>query len=79
MANFIVDFNYIISEKQYYENIVKFFFQKYINDKICIQKTSFKAYEGKTQMIVCDLNFKKYITSFPSIIFLVENYLLFLI
>ena len=69
LAYFIVDFNYIVSEKEYYEGIVKFFFQKYIDDKICVHKSSFRVYEGKTQMIVCDSSFKKYLKYFPSIYF----------
>ena len=69
IAHFIVDYNYILSGKEYYENILKFFFQKYIDNRICFIKSSFKTYEGKTEMIVCDISFKKYLNYFPTIYF----------
>ena len=66
---FIVDYNYIISDKEYYQKIRQSFFQKYIDNKMCATKYSYKAYEGKTYMIVCDLNFKKYLKDFPTLYF----------
>ena len=30
LVHFIVDYNYILADKEYYNNIVKYFFQKYI-------------------------------------------------
>ena len=69
LVHFVVDYNYILSEKEYFEKIKKIFFQKYIDNKICESKISFKSYEGITQMIVCDSIIKEYLNSFPSIYF----------
>ena len=69
LFNFIVDYNYIISDKEYYQKIRQIFFQKYIDNKICITKYHYKTYAGKTYMIVCDLNFKKYLKDFPTLYF----------
>ena len=66
-AHFIIDYNYILSGKPYYKKILKYFFQKYIDDGICCKKNYFKPYEGKIEMIVCDLSFKKYINTFPKL------------
>ena len=67
LVHFIIDFNYIVGEKEYYNNIIKYFFQKYIDEKICEEKFSFRTYEGRTQMIICDLSFKKHVNSFPNL------------
>ena len=69
IAHFIVDYNYILAGKEYYNNILNYFFQKYIDERICFKKSSFKTYEGKTEMIVCDISFKKYVYLFPTIYF----------
>ena len=69
LINFIVDYNYIISDKEYYEKIKHSFFQKYIDDKICIEKFSYIIYQGKINMIICDSNFKKYLNNFPTLYF----------
>ena len=67
LAYFLLDFNYIISGKEYYDNIKRIYFQKYIENKFCEEKSSYKTYEGRTIMIVCNLVFKKYINSFPTL------------
>ena len=67
LAYFLLDFNYIISGKEYYDNIQRIYFQKYIENKICEEKASYKAYEGRTIMIVCNITFKKYLNSFPTL------------
>ena len=69
LVHFIVDYNYILADKEYYNNIVKYFFQKYIDEKICEENYSFKVYEGRTKVIICDSSFKKNINSFPNIYF----------
>ena len=67
LAYFLLDYNYIISGKEYYDNIQRIYFQKYIEDKICEEKVSYKTYEGRTIMIICSLTFKKYLNSFPTL------------
>jgi len=67
LAYFLLDFNYIISGKEYYDNIQRIFFNKYIENKLCEEKTSYKTYEGRTVMIVCNLEFKKYLNLFPTL------------
>ena len=69
LGYFLLDYNYIISGKEYYDNIQRIYFQKYIEDKICEEKVSYKTYEGRTIMIICNLTFKKYLNSFPTLYF----------
>ena len=67
IINFNIDYNYIISEKDYYDKIKNSFFKKYIDNKICTEKFSYITYQGQKRMIICDLNFKKYLNLYPTL------------
>ena len=69
LIEFDLDYNYIISKLEYYIKIKKFFFQKYLDNNICIEKNNSMSYDSKIYMIICDTAFKKYINYFPSIYF----------
>ena len=69
LVNFNLDYNYIISEKEYYEKIKSIFFRQYLDKKICVEKYSYITYQGKRNMIVCDSSFKKYLNLFPTLYF----------
>ena len=65
----VIDNNYIISDIEYYNKIKKSFFQKYLDDNICIEKNSDKTIGGKNYMIICDSNFKNNLKNFPNLYF----------
>jgi len=65
----VIDNNYIISEIEYYDNIKKFFFKKYLDDNICIEKSSYKSERFKNYMIICDLSIKNNLKNFPILYF----------
>ena len=65
----VIDNNYIISDIVYYNTIKKSFFQKYLDDNICIEKSSNKTIGGKNYMIICDSSFKNNLKNFPNLYF----------
>ena len=71
-VEFIIDLNYIISDKIYYQDIKKYYFQKFFDNGTCFEEQSIKNNEY-TSMIVCKSNFKENMSSFPSIYFYIEQ------
>ena len=67
---FHLDYNYIISGKEYYDKIKQKFFKKYLDNRACMEENSKKFYDGQNHMIICDYNFKKDIKYFPNLYFL---------
>ena len=71
---FVIDMNYITSDRSYYENIKKYFFKKYLDEKICVEEKVYKTYEENNYMIICNTEFKSSLSSFPKIYFYSEKY-----
>jgi len=71
----LVDYNYIISNEYFFNNIKNNFFNKYINDNICFvnkNQTLKKSKDADKQlinMIICDKNKFKDMNKFPKIYF----------
>ena len=72
-AELIVDLNYIISDEQYYKDIKKYYFKPFFDNKTCYEEESYKIDEGYTYMIICDINFKNNMKSFPGVYFYSES------
>ena len=71
-VEFIIDLNYIISDEQYYEDIKKYYFQKFFENNTCYEEKS--VINGKfIYMITCNLNFKENMKKFPEIYFYSEQ------
>ena len=71
-AEFIIDLNYIISDEQYYEDLKKIYFQKFFDNNTCYEEKS--IIDGKyTYMIICNINFKENMKSFPCLYFFSEH------
>ena len=71
-AEFIIDLNYIISDEQYYEDIKKIYFKKFFENNTCYEEKS--IIDGKyTSMIICNINFKENMKSFPCLFFYSEH------
>ncbi len=70
-----IDYNYIISNKDYFNNIKTNFFDKYINEDICYidKNETLKRISKKVisllNIIICDKNKFKDIQKFPSLYF----------
>ena len=64
-----VDHNYIICMKDYYENIKKHYFNKYIENNICKERYSSLIYRAMQYMIVCDSTIKEDLKNFPTLYF----------
>ena len=62
-----VDHNYIVCMKEYFENIKKHYFNKYIENNICQERFSPLLYREMQHMIVCDLTIKKDLENFPNL------------
>jgi len=75
-GQFLVDYNYIISNEEFFNVIKNNFFDKYINDNICFvdknetYKKSKDADEQLIHMIICDKNKFKDIDKFPNVYFI---------
>ena len=76
-GQFLVDYNYIISNEDFFNEIKNNFFDKYINDNICFvdkNETYKKSKDDNEQlihMIICDKNkFKDMMNKFPNIYFI---------
>ena len=70
LFEFYIDNNYIISGMEYYNIIKEYFFKKYLDNKVCLEKTtSPQTYGGINYMIICESSFKNDIKSFPTLYF----------
>ena len=65
----ILDNNYIISDLECYEKIKSYFFKKYFDDNVCYENSTYKIFEGKYYMIICDSRIKSNIKYFPTFYF----------
>lgn len=74
MVFFTLELNYIVSDKNYYENIKDSFFKKYLLSKVCEEETLYKTYEGNNHLIVCNHEIKNNLSSFPNIYFFSEQF-----
>ena len=61
-----IDHNYVICTKDYYENIKKYFFEQFINNTICEERTSYNIGD-KYFMIICNSTIKNDLEKFPSL------------
>ena len=62
-----VDHNYIICKKDYYDNIKKYYFNKYLENNVCVEKISILLYGTKEYMIVCNATIKNELKKFPTL------------
>lgn len=62
----VIDNNYIISEFEYYNKIKELFFKKYLDNDICIEKSS-QSEKYKKYIIICDLSFEDNLKNFPTL------------
>ena len=62
-----VDHNYIICKKDYYDNIKKYYFNKYLENNVCVEKISILLYGTKEYMIVCSATIKNELKNFPKL------------
>jgi len=75
-GQFLVDYNYIISNEDFFNEIKNNFFDKYIKDNICFvvknetYKKSKDADEQLIHMIICDKNKFKDMDKFPNVHFI---------
>ena len=69
----IIDLNYIICDEYYYKDIKTIYFKKFFDNNTCHEEILFKEGEGYTHMIICELSFRNYQKSFPSIYFYSEQ------
>jgi len=66
---FVLDYNYISCDEQYYNNIKNYFFKSFLEKNICKEEDISVTYEGFNYMIVCSSEIKSNLTSFPKIYF----------
>jgi hypothetical protein len=72
---FVIDMNYITSDGTYYKGIKKHFFQKFFDQKICVEEKVYKINEEQNNyMIICNSEFKTSLSTFPKIYFFNEKY-----
>ena len=71
-VEFIIDLNYIISDEIYYQDIKKYYFQKFFDNGTCFEEQSIKN-DKYTYIIICKSNFKEKMSSFPNIYFYNEQ------
>ena len=69
MIYFVMDYNYISCDEQYYNNIKNYFFKSYLEKNICSEESISVTYEGYNYMIVCNSGIKNNLTSFPKLFF----------
>ena len=68
-----VEKNYITCTKEYFNNIKKYFFNKYFENKICKEIISEDKYNKGDSMIICDLSFKNELNKFPKLFLLYKE------
>lgn len=73
-VNFVIDMNYISTTRIYYESIKKYFFKIYLDEEICVEEKVYIKDEGNNYMIICNLEIKKDLSSFPKIYFYSEKF-----
>ena len=64
-----VDHNYIVCMKDFYENIKKNYFNKYLENNICQERFSPLIYLANQYMIICNLTIKEDLKNFPTLSF----------
>ena len=69
LVELCIDNNYFLSNSAYYNKIKEIFFKKFLDEDICYEVNSTKSNGEKYYMIYCDLEFEKYINSFPNLYF----------
>ena len=69
LFEFILDYNYILSNKEYFDNIQNEFFQKYFDDKICRIEKSDIIFKEQNYLIICSVNIKNNLKKFPNLYF----------
>ena len=62
-----IDYNYIYSDKIYFESIKETFFKKYFENKICSEKNSSGVFSN--HIIICEKAIKKDLHTFPDLNF----------
>ena len=62
-----VEHNYILCKKDYYDNIKKYYFNKYLENNVCEEKISILLYGIKEYMIVCNETIKNELKNFPNL------------
>ena len=62
-----VEQNYIICTKDYYNNIKKYFFNKYFDNNICQEIIADDIYNKGDNMIMCNLEIKNELKDFPKL------------
>ena len=67
LFEFTLDYQYILSGKEYFEKIKHYFFKKYLENKICNEDNSTLIIGVQSQLITCDLKIKKYLKNFPNL------------
>ena len=68
-----VEQNYILCQKVYFNNIKKYFFNKYIDNKICQEIFSDNKNNKGDSMIMCNLEFKNEWKNFPKLCLFYNN------
>jgi hypothetical protein len=56
-----------VCNKEYYNNIKKQYFNKYLDNKICQERFSSLIYMANQYLIVCDLSIKEDLNNFPNL------------
>ena len=62
-----IDHNFIVCMRDYFENIKKHYFNKYIDNNICKERFSSLLYREMQHMIVCNLTIKEDLKKFPNL------------
>ena len=65
----VLDYNYILSDKEYFNKIKKYFFEKFLENKICIEEDSDIIYGGQSHLLICNINIKENLEQFPNLYF----------
>ena len=69
LINLVIDNNYNIININHYNLIKKNYFEKYISENICSEKTLTLSSGIQEHIIICDLSMKKNLKSFPTLYF----------
>ena len=69
LVELCIDNNYFLSNSAYYNKIKEIFFKKFLDEAICYEANSTKSIGEKFYMLYCNLEFEKYLNSFPSLYF----------
>ena len=68
-----IEKNYITCTKDYYDNIKKYFFNKYFESNICKEIISNDKYDRGDSMIICNLTIKNELKNFPNLCLLYKE------